>query len=162
MKARRALLLSLGLAAAGTTASGCGGKKPPPPPPPTSVALTLAAGADVNPDDSGAPKPLRVRVLQLSSATAISQAGFFAVDADPAKALGAELLASEDVVLRPGQTASLEQDAKPGAKFLGVVGAYFAIERARWRAWVPLKPNAKNTYTAGFDAAGVTLTGGGA
>jgi predicted component of type VI protein secretion system len=55
----------------------------------------------------------------------------------------------------------MDQEAKPGTKFVGVVGAYFAIERARWRAWAPVKPNAKNAYAATFDAAGVALTEGG-
>jgi type VI secretion system protein VasD len=157
---RGALLSSVGFAGAAGVAA-CGGKKPPPPPPPTALSLRLTASADVNPDGEGAPKPLRVRVLQLSSANALSQAAFFAMDADPAKALGPELLASEDFVLSPGQAASMDQEAKAGTKFVGVVGAYFAIERARWRAWAPVKPNTKNTYAAAFDASGVALTGSG-
>lgn len=158
MNRRGALLSAAGLAGL----SGCGGKKPPPPPPPTTLALKLRASADVNPDGEGAPKPLRVRVLQLSSTTALSQAAFFTLDADPAKALGPELLASEDLVLSPGQESSTGGEAKPETKFVGVVGAYFAIENARWRAWAPVKPNTKNAYTAAFGAAGVALTEGGA
>lgn len=161
MNRRRALLSAAGFAGA-AGASGCGGKKPPPPPPPTALSLRLKADAGVNPDGDGAPKPLRVRVLQLSSTNALSQAAFFALDADPAKALGPELLATEDFVLSPGQAASMDGEAKPGTRFVGVVGAYFAIERARWRAWAPVKPNTKNAYTAAFDAAGVALTEGGA
>ena len=159
MSGRRVLLSAVGFAGAAAF-PGCG-KKPPPPPPPTILALKLTASADVNPDGAGAPKPLRVRVLELSSPTALSQATFFAVEADPAKALGPELLASEDVVLAPGQTASVEHETKPGTKFVGVVGAYFAIESARWRAWAPIKPNTKNAYTAAFNAGGVALSEGG-
>ena len=156
MNRRRALLSAAGLAGV----AACGGKKPPPPPP-TALSLRLAASPDVNPDGEGAPKPLRVRVLQLSSTNALSQTAFFALDADPAKALGPELLASEDFILSPGQTASMDGEAKPGTKFVGVVGAYYAIEQARWRAWAPLKPNTKNIYTAAFNATGVALTEGG-
>ena len=61
-------------------------------------------------------------------------------------------------MLAPGQTTSVEHETKPGTKFVGVVGAYFAIESARWRAWAPIKPNTKNTYTAAFNAGGVALT----
>jgi type VI secretion system protein VasD len=157
---RRALLSAVGFAGAAAL-PGCGGKKPPPPPPPTFLALKLAASADVNPDGAGSPKPLRVRVLELSSPTALSQAAFFALDADPAKALGPELLGSEDVVLSPGQTTSIEHETKPGTKFVGVIGAYFAIESARWRAWAPVKPNLKNAFTAAFNAGGVALAEGG-
>ena len=157
MNRRRALLSAAGLAGV----AACGGKKPPPPPPPTALSLKLNASPDVNPDGEGAPKPLRVRVLQLSSTNALSQAAFFALDSDPAKALGPELLASEDFVLSPGQAASMDGEAKPGTKFLGVVGAYYAIEQARWRAWAPVKLNTKNNYTAAFGPSGVALTEGG-
>jgi type VI secretion system protein VasD len=160
---RRPVLLSAaGLAGGVLAAPGCGGRPPPPPPPPTVLALRLAASPDVNPDGAGTPKPLRVRVLQLAGTTALSQADFFALDADPGKALGPELLASEDVVLSPGQTTSLEREAKPGARFVGVAGAYFAIDRARWRAWAPVRPNARNSYVASCDAAEVKLAEGGA
>lgn len=148
--------LLLGLAVA-----GCG-PKPPPPPPPTTLSLRLAAAREVNPDETGTPKPLRVRVLQMTGTTALSQAEFFAFDADPAKALGQELLAAEEVSLGPGGEARLTPEPKPGARFLGVVGAYFAIDRARWRAWAPVAPNTANAYEASFGAAGVTLTRSGA
>jgi type VI secretion system protein VasD len=119
--------------------------------------LQLAAAKDVNPDDAGSPKPLRVRVLQLISTTALAQADFFALDADLAKALGTELLASDELILTPGQTISVSPEARPGIKFVGVVGAYHAIDRARWRVWAPVKPNASNSYTAQCNAAEIAL-----
>lgn len=154
---RRRHLLTVLAGSGGTAlAAGCGGGGPPS----TALALKLWADAGVNPDRAGAPKPLRVRVLQLSGTTRLSQVDFFAFDADPAKALGPEFLAVEDMVIGPGQAASLEPDAKPGIKFVGVVGAYFAIERAQWRAWAPVKAGAANAYTARFSASEATLAGG--
>ena len=142
----------------GALAFGCGGG----PPPPTLLKLRLSASQDANSDGAGAPKPLKVRMLQLAGTTALSQADFFSIDADPAKALGPDLLATEELVLRPGQTVSLDREARPGTRFVGLVAAYFAIDRARWRAWAPVKPNIRNDYVAKFDAAGVAFTGGGA
>ncbi|WP_372623343.1 type VI secretion system lipoprotein TssJ [Falsiroseomonas sp.] len=152
---RRALLLSPGLAAA--LAVGCGG-----PPPPTQVALQLRAGADVNPDAAGAPKPIRVRILQLAGTSAFSQADYFAIDSDAAKALGADLLGSEEVVVSPGETVPVQFEAKPGTRFVGIVGSYFAYDRAGWRAWAPVRPNEDNTYAATLGATGLTLVEGAA
>jgi type VI secretion system protein VasD len=153
---RRAMLAGL------IALSGCGGgeKKPPPPPPPppTTLSLQLTAAPDVNPDGTGTPGPLRVRVLQLADTNALAQADFFTLDADPAKVLGPALLGSADVVLRPGQTVTLTPEVKPETKFIGVVAAYYAIDKAKWRAWLPVKPHVANAMGARFGADSVTLT----
>lgn len=151
---RRSLLAVLASLGAAMLADGCGGG-----PPPTTLAFQLSGDAGINPDRGGAPKPLRVRVLQLASTTRLSQANFFALDADPAKALGPEFLAVEEVVLGPGQSLALEPEAKPGVRFVGVVGAYFSVESARWRAWAPVKAGAANAYTVKLDAAGIAFAG---
>ena len=159
---RRQVLQSFGGMAGVSIVSACGGDKPPPPPPPTTLSLQLAATADVNPDGAGTAKPLRVRMLQLSGTTALAQADYFAIDADLPKALGAELLGVEELTLRPGQTASLNEEAKPGTRFIGALAAYYAIDQAKWRAWAPVKPNVANAYGIKFAATEVSFTGRGA
>jgi len=138
--------------------SDCGSS----PPPPTILVLRLSASPNVNPDSGGVPKPLRVRVLQLASTKALSQADFLAVDADPGKAPGPDRLAAEDLVVTPGQTIPVDSEATPGTRFVGVVGGYFAFDRAQWRAWGPIKPNVKDAYVARFGATEVVLTEGSA
>jgi type VI secretion system protein VasD len=121
------------------------------------LSLELKAQSDVNPDGTGAPGPLRVRVLQLTDIGPLSQSDFFTLDADPAKTLGPSLLASDDIILRPGQNETVTPEAKPGVKFIGVVGAYYGIDKAHWRAWQSVKPNKPNNLTAQFNADAVTL-----
>jgi type VI secretion system protein VasD len=158
---RRRLILSVASLAAPAGMSGCGGKEPPPPPPPTTLSIQFNAASDVNPDGTGAPEPLRVRVLQLAATGTLSQADFFMFDADPAKVLGPDLLATEDIVLRPDQKTTITPEAKPGIKFIGIVGAYYAIDKARWRAWSPIKPNTANKLVIDCKAAEIGITGGG-
>jgi type VI secretion system protein VasD len=149
----------LAICAGNVVLAGCGGgDKPPPPPPPTTLSLDLKAASDVNPDGTGAPGPLRVRVLQLTDTGPLSQTDFFTLDADPAKTLGPSLLASDDVILRPSQNLTVTPEAKPGVKFIGVLGAYYAIDKAHWRAWQPVKPNKPNNLVAQLNADAVTLT----
>ena len=150
---RRRLILTSSPALALVCLANCGGEKPP-----TTLAIDISADTAVNPDRAGVAKPLRVRLIQLASTTQFSQANFFGLDADPAKVLGPDFLGVQDVVIGPGQEMTVEPDAKPGIKFLGVVGAYFAITEAEWRAWAPVKANVPNRFAAKFTAASVKLT----
>src|SRR6185436_10305384 len=93
-------------------AAGCA-KAPPPPPtlPPITIAappeartksaMTLVASADTNPDRSGRPSPIVVRVYQLKTDAAFSGADFFALYDDDQKVLGAELITRDEYVLNP-------------------------------------------------------------
>jgi type VI secretion system protein VasD len=126
------------------------------------LSIQLTAASDVNPDGTGAPEPLRVRVLQLAATGTLSQSDFFMFDANPANVLGPDLLAADDIVLRPDQKVTITPEAKPGIKFIGIVGAYYAIDKARWRAWNPIKPNTMNKLVVECKAADIVITGGGA
>jgi type VI secretion system protein VasD len=139
--------------------AACGG---PAPPPPTVVKISLQATDAVNPDGSGTPEPVRVRIFRLAATETLSQTDFFALDADPKKALGQDLVGFDNLVLAPGAAAPYEKTCEPEVKFIGVVGSYFAINRVQWRAWKPVKGNATNAFTATLDDAGITLKEGAA
>jgi len=149
---RRSLLLTAGALGA-LPLIGCGEK----PPPPTVLGLTMKATPDANQDGTGAAKPLRVRVLRLSGTAMFLQADFFALDTNPMKALGKELAGFDDFVLPPGGTVPFEREVEMDARFAGVMGAYFQIDRAQWRAVKPLKRSVTNLMIASFNVAGVTL-----
>lgn len=157
---RRALVLSITGLAGTAAVFGCG-SKPPPPPPPTTLSIQLNAAADVNPDGTGAAAPLRIRVMQLADTGALSQTDFFAFDTDPAKVLGPDLLGTQNLVLKPDQTVTITPEAKPDVKFVAVVGAFYAIDKARWRAWVPVKAHVANTIAVKLNAAEIVMTGAG-
>lgn len=146
------LLGSLALAA-------CGSDPPPPlpPPPPTVLNLSLQASPDMNPDAAGQPKPLRVRVLRLAAVDSLAQADFHALDADPSAALGKALVGQEEVVLVPGATVPLTAEFEADARFVAVVAAYYAVDRAQWRAWQPVPKQATTSLTATLGAAGLDL-----
>jgi type VI secretion system protein VasD len=154
---RRQFGIALGAVACGPLLGACAGD-PPPPPPPTVVGIELGATPDVNPDGTGIAKPLRVRVLRLASTQAMAQADFFALDADPAAALGKELVGFDDFVLGPGATTTYEREVEPEARQIAVMGAYFLIDRTQWRAWAPVQRNITNLFEARFGPDGVTLT----
>jgi type VI secretion system protein VasD len=142
---------------ASSVLAACGGDPPPPPPPPTVVKLVLTAAPDANADITGVPKPLRVRVLRLASTTQLAQTDFFTLDADPQKALGKELVAYDDLVLAPGSSAEYEHEFEDDARLVGVVGAYYDINTAQWRAWAPVPRNQTTVYAVTLGAGGITF-----
>jgi type VI secretion system VasD/TssJ family lipoprotein len=156
---RRRIFCGTGAVAALAGLAGCGGEAPPPP---TVVGIAMRATSDVNPDGTGAAKPLRVRVLRLTNTQALAQAEFFALDANPMRVLGQELVGFDDFVLAPGGTLAYEQEFEPTARHVGVMGAYYAIDRAQWRAWAPVARNVTNLFAASFGPAGVQLAEAGA
>jgi type VI secretion system protein VasD len=99
--------------------------------------------------------------MQLADTGALSQADFFAFDADPTKALGPDLLGTQDMALKPGQTMTVTPEPKPDVKFIAVVGAYYAIDKARWRAWVQVKPHTANTITVTLKGAEIVMAAAG-
>ncbi|WP_341317025.1 type VI secretion system lipoprotein TssJ [Paraburkholderia sp. IMGN_8] len=136
-------------------ASGC--KSPPPPPPPTAVKVSVAVLAAANPDSSGRPSPIVVRVYELKSTAAFDSADFFTLYGKDQATLGADLNAKSEFLLRPGESRSFEQTVQPGTKFIAVVAAYRDIERSRWRATAPVPPNKTTPLAVKIDAADVVI-----
>lgn len=138
---RRALLL----AGAGTLAVGCGSPAPAPVPVPVPVptepitlAVTLVAREDVNPDVRGRPSPIAVRVLELRTTSGFEVADFFSLYERDQATLSTELMAKEQFVLQPGATQGYTRKATAETRFLGVLAAYRDLERSVWRVTAPI------------------------
>jgi len=131
--ATRRRIAILGLAGAGFLLAGCAAK-----PVVTTVAVTLTAGADANPDARGRASPLTVRVYALKSPGPFEGADFFSLFEKDQATLGAELVQREEVLLRPGETKKLDFNLPPDAKSMGVMAAYRDLDRARWREVRPV------------------------
>jgi type VI secretion system protein VasD len=123
--ARRALLGLFALLAATAVA---------PPPPPAVLIFTIIAGADQNPDLSGRPAPVAVRLFELNGTAKFERADVFALTEHEAQTLGEEGQGSEEFVLRPGETRTITRELKKGVQFVGVAVLFRDIDRSRWRA----------------------------
>ena len=124
-------------------------------PKPTQVAATLEASADVNPDTRKRASPLVIRVYELKSGAAFGSADFVSLYERDQATLAAEMGAREEFVRRPGETRNWEKMTAPDTKYIGVLGAYRDIERARWKSIVELKPGVKNVIAIRADAIAV-------
>jgi type VI secretion system protein VasD len=117
--------------------------------------VALAASPDVNPDASGKPSPVVVRVYQLKGDVAFNGADFFALFDDEMKVLGPELIGREEYLLTPTETRTVELVVPKTARFVGVVAAYRDIRNSQWRVVVPAP--LKNGTTLSVERARVQL-----
>lgn len=125
----RRVLAGVGVVVALLSLAACASK-----PIVSQVKLSVAAGADVNPDARNRPSPVTVRVYALKSAATFEAADFFSLFERDATVLGADVVAREELLMRPGDSKPLEMKLPPEAKALAVFAAYRDLDRARWRA----------------------------
>src|SRR4051812_24070584 len=127
------------LAAAGVMA-GCASTPPPvpPPPPPPKAVLVVATRPDVNPDESGRPSPVVMRVYQLKSDSAFVNSTFGALFDEERKTLGADLIAADEYQLIPGERRSVELAPPAGLRYVGAVAAFHDVRNSNWRAVLPV------------------------
>ncbi|MDQ2695955.1 MAG: type VI secretion system lipoprotein TssJ [Pseudomonadota bacterium] len=128
-------------------AGGCGGSKPAPPPPPARIVATFAAAADLNPNLSGRPSPIAVRLYELKSPGAFQAGGFRALYDQPEAALAGELTASDELFLQPGESRRIQRTLDPQTRHLGLLAAYRDLDNAQWRALVTVPPNRTTAVT---------------
>ena len=97
----------------------------------------LAASEDANPDSSGRPSPIVVRVYQLKTDAAFNAAEFFPLFDDEQKVLGAELISRDEFVLAPAETRTIDVALSGDTRYVGAVAAFRDIRNAQWRVLVP-------------------------
>lgn len=115
--------------------AGCAGT-----PKPALVKAQFDVQASVNPDSRGRPSPVVVRLYELKSLAAFNGADFFSVFERDKETLGAELLAREEFLFRPGEKRQLERKLQPEATFVGVIAAFRDLEHAQWRGTMAVAP----------------------
>jgi type VI secretion system protein VasD len=103
-------------------------------------AITFNVVGDVNPDMSGRPAPIVLKVFQLKRSSAFDSADFFSLQSKPEQVLGGDMLSVDRVILRPGESRTLRYQGSVDAHAIGVVAEYRQIERSRWKLTVPLPP----------------------
>lgn len=140
---RSVAILFLGLAA--FALHSCGGKpKKPPTVEKTRLDAQVIAAQDVNQDKAGRSLPIVVRIYELKTLGGIQSADFYSLYDREAEALGADLVAREELNLRPGQQHQIKRETAPETLYLGVMGAFKAIDSAQWKAVHPLAPGKEN------------------
>lgn len=145
----KALLRLTGVFSLASALSGCGLFTPPAVAPaqtePTNLDLRLQASNGLNPDARGRAAPILVRVYELRSAQGFQDADFFSLYNADRSTLGTDVLAVDQLILRPGQSHRIERKSHPETRAIGVLAGYRDLPNATWRAVQPMPeaPEAK-------------------
>lgn len=150
---RRGLLLAAGGFAV-AFASGCASA-----PKPLLARLSIEAAPGLNPDLRGRPSPLAVKILELKTLTAFERADFFSLFDRERETLGAELVARDEVVLKPGDRIIQERKLAPDVKFIGVLAGFRDLERSQWRLAIPVETLRSQPVFIQVDANRVAMKG---
>lgn len=143
------------------------GKAPPPAPPPMTIAagagakikapMTFSVSADANPDATGRPSPIVVRVYQLKTDAAFTAAEFFALFDDEQKVLGPELISRDEFVLAPSERKTIDVALSGETRYVGAIAAFRDIRNSQWRVLVPAP---KKGLTVAVEKTRIVLSGG--
>ncbi|RZI58384.1 MAG: type VI secretion system lipoprotein TssJ [Rubrivivax sp.] len=127
---------------------------------PTEVTKgSIQASAQVNPSVTKRPSPLLVRVYELKSDVGFNAADFVSLYQKDQAELGTELVSREEMTLQPGEARPWSKKILSSeTRFVAVFAAYRDLERARWRAVVPVVVGRKQEILIQADELAVSAT----
>jgi type VI secretion system protein VasD len=124
----------------------------------TKLNLRLTASDQLNPDLTGRPSPIVVRLYELKHAVAFENADFFSLYERPREALAPDMVATEELELRPGETVELKLSVEKTSRYVGVVAAYRDLSRAAWRETLHLVAQGVTDVDLTLDQDGIRPT----
>lgn len=101
---------------------------------PTAMAGSITISSDVNPDHTGRPSPVIVRIYQLRNSGVFTSADFFNLYDNESNVLSGDLVTREEYNLLPGEIKSIDPVIDSQTHYIGVIAAFRDIEQSSWRA----------------------------
>ena len=98
----------------------------------TKVDLTLQGSERLNPDINDRPSPIVLQLIELKNPVAFEHADFFSLYQRPREVLAPDLVAMEELELRPGEERTYKLSAQPESRYLAVLAAYRDLPQAQW------------------------------
>lgn len=126
-------------------------------PKPKVLTIDVLAAANLNPSASGRPSPVVVRIYELKAAAPFESADFVMLYDKDQAALGADVVARDEFVLAPRESTAIKRDLTADSKFIAVMAAFRDLERAKWRAVVPVVAGSDNALSIRLDASTVSI-----
>jgi type VI secretion system protein VasD len=124
----------------------------------TKLNLRLTGGEQLNLDLNGRPSPIVVRLVELKHPVAFENADFFSLYERAKESLSPDLVVSEELELRPGETLDLKLSIADGSRFVGVLAAYRDLEQTQWRYVLQITPVEQNNVDLTLDQTGIRNT----
>ena len=106
----------------------------------TKLNLKLTASDQLNPDLNGRPSPIVVRLFELKHPVAFENADFFSLYERAKESLAPDMVATEELELRPGEIIELKLSLEEGSRYVGVLAAYRDLPETKWRYTLQVAP----------------------
>jgi type VI secretion system protein VasD len=126
--------------------NACAGKEKP-----SVLEANLQVQSDINPDVSGRPSPVIVRLYELKSLATFDSLNFFSLFEHGKESLGADLVAADELQLMPDEKRKFERILQTDTRFVGVVAGFRDMEHASWRAATGVRANKVSRVTIQLD-----------
>lgn len=126
--------------------SGCGPAPPPPEEPKPCdkqiVTLDIYGAGNINPNESGNPRPVVVRLYQLASDLNLQNARYDDVLLRAEETLGKDVMKQDDVTVFPNDHLQVKFERNKEASFLGGVALFHGPKGQSWKTFYefPLPP----------------------
>lgn len=124
----------------------------------TRLELQLTASDQLNPDINGRPSPVVLRLLELRNPVLFETVDFFSLYGQAKDLLAPDLVASEELELRPGETRLLKLHVNSGSRYVGVLAAYRDLPETKWRYVITLEPGSSTVAQLALDHSGITTS----
>ncbi len=112
--------------------------------PNTPLSLHIDASKTLNPDMSLTSLPVRVKIFQLSDATAFNEATFRGLWKNDVSVLGNSLVAKKEITINPGESQQLKITRQSNAEYIAVIAIFRQHEDNGWKS-VKALPGKVNT-----------------
>ena len=109
----------------------------------------------LNPDINDRPSPIVLQLIELKNPVAFEHADFFSLYQRPREVLAPDLVAMEELELRPGEERTYKLSAQPESRYLAVLAAYRDLPQAQWRIVLPLDSKERNEVELLLDEQGI-------
>lgn len=123
----------------------------------TAIDASIQVSEKINPDTSGRASPVVMRIYELKNLGKFQSADFYKLSSGYEAVLGSDLVASEQFHLHPGENKILKHDVTPDTQYIAVTVAYRNLNKAIWRASLPLTANTSNHFTIRLEALKVSF-----
>ena len=124
----------------------------------TKINLKLTGSDQLNPDLNGRPSPIVVRLFELKHPVTFENADFFSLYERAKESLNPDLVASEELELRPGETVEMKLKVEEGSLYVGVLAAYRDLPDTQWRHTVQITPLEVTEVDLTLDQTGIRNT----
>lgn len=124
----------------------------------TKLNLKLTASDQLNPDLNGRPSPIVVRLYELKHPVSYENADFFSLYERAKESLAPDMVSSEELELRPGETVELKLSVEEGSRYVGVLAAYRDLADTQWRYTLQVTAREVTNADLTLDQSGIRNT----